>query len=77
MTNHQLSLYIMFNEPDFDYKGKRYSIRRINRRFYTQDSDGNALNFPEVEYLLLDWKIAGVPFQDIVDQVLFDEEKQQ
>ena len=69
MNKYDLMQYILLNEPVFDYNGKQYSVCHTNGVFGTWDSDGNQLDFYDIDSLLSNWMIGKKPFKDVVDAV--------
>lgn len=70
MSDKEIELYLMTNEPAFDIGEKQYSVCCVNGIFGTWDSDGNTLDFHGISDLLDNWVIDGRPFRDIVQSIM-------
>lgn len=71
MSDKDIALFIMVNEPAFYIGDKQYSVCCPNsKRFYTWDSDNNELNFKDISDLLDNWIINGKPFREIVQDIM-------
>lgn len=70
MNEEHIELYLMINEPTFEFNGKEYSVWCPGDGFATSDSDGNEQEFADIHDLLENWKLCGLPFKFVV-QTLF------
>lgn len=71
MTENDIALFLMINEPAFELDGKQYSVcNPAMDLFSTWDSDGNTFDFHGVTELLDGWIINGKPFREIVSSIM-------
>lgn len=71
MNNDNIVLFLMTNEPAFEFGGKQYSVCCPGGDvFSTWDSDGNTHDFHGVDDLLDNWNIGGKPFGNIVETIM-------
>lgn len=74
MTINQFKEMMMFNEPDFQYRGQDYSICSPNGKYYVTASDNPDdinLEFDTLDDLLNDWMIQGHKLRDIISDIDF------
>lgn len=71
MTDGDIALFLMINEPAFDVGDKQYSVCcPKNDLFATWDSDGNEFDYTSVADLLDNWIVDGKPFREIVPNIM-------
>lgn len=72
MTVDQFKESLQYNEPDFGYKGKEYSICSPNGKFYViaeDNPDDSNLEFESIDELLDNWIIQGKTLREIVPDI--------
>ena len=69
MNTEDIKLYIMMNEPIFEYNGIQYSICCPDEQFCTWDEKGNECTFDNIDDLLNNWEIDNKLFKDIVEDI--------
>ncbi len=71
MTDADIGLYLLMNEPAFTFAGKQYSVCSPDgETFCTWDSDGNTADFGSVSALLDGWFVADKPFRAVVKSIM-------
>lgn len=71
MNNDDIILFLMTNEPVFEFGGKQYSVCCPgDDGFSTWDSDGNIYDFHGIDDLLDNWIVGGKKFRDIVSTII-------
>lgn len=69
MTEAEFKDILLWNEPDFEYRGEYYSICSPDGKYYVTASDcpeDSDLEFDSVDALLDGWKIQGKKLRDIL-----------
>ena len=71
MSNDDIILFLLLNEPAFEIDGKQYSVCcPEDDLFSTWDSDGNTHDYNSIDNLLDNWIVGGKPFRDVVPAIM-------
>ena len=72
MTVKEFKDLLLYNEPEFEYNGKAYSICSPDGNFYVLSEDNPAdddLVFNSVDDMLDHWIIQGKPLREIIPDI--------
>ena len=72
MTADRFKEIMLCNEPDFGYRGEKYSVCNPNGKYYVTASDNSSdadLEFETLEGLLDYWIVQGRRLRDILPDI--------